>query len=92
MQIFEACAFQDITGQRASKVAGTIDATSDHVEEVVEVLGATHDEALEPAEETEEEKRRRENLLHGPQGEEEAISQDEVDDVISQDDIDSLFD
>lgn len=92
MQIFEACSFQDITGQRVGKVANTIDVTSEQIAEVAGVLGAKHDETVGPAEETEEEKHRRENLLHGPQSDELAVSQDEVDEMIDQDDIDSLFD
>ena len=37
-------------------------------------------------------KHRRENLVHGPQSNNEAITQDDVDKMIGQDDIDSLFD
>lgn len=92
MKIFEACAFQDITGQRASRVTDTINATADQISQVALVLGAKHDETVGDAEETEKEKHARENLLHGPQNGPEAISQDEVDEVIDQDDIDSLFD
>lgn len=92
MQIFEACAFQDITGQRAGKVADTIEATSFQISEVAAVLGRGHDETVGPAEETEEEAHRRENLLHGPQSGALAVTQDEVDEMINQDDIDSLFD
>lgn len=92
MQIFEACAFQDITGQRASRVSDTIQTTAEQIDEVSIILGSKHDETVGAAEETEKEKHRRENLLHGPQGEAEAISQDDVDEVIDQDDIDSLFD
>lgn len=92
MQIFEACAFQDITGQRAGKVADTIQTTSNQISEVAAVLGSAHDETVGPGEETEEEARRRENLLHGPQSGNLAVTQDEVDEMINQDDIDSLFD
>lgn len=92
MQIFEACAFQDITGQRAGKVADTIATTSEQISVVASVLGSAHDKTVGPAEETEEEARRRENLLHGPQSGSQAITQDEVDEMINQDDIDSLFD
>lgn len=46
MQIFEACSFQDITGQRAGKVADTITATSDQISVVAAVLGSAHDEPL----------------------------------------------
>lgn len=92
MQIFEACAFQDITGQRASKVSDTIETASNQISEVAAVLGRAHDETVGPVEETEEDVRRRENLLHGPQSGPLAVTQDEVDEMINQDDIDSLFD
>jgi chemotaxis protein CheZ len=92
MQIFEACAFQDITGQRAARVSDTLQATSAQIDKVVGVLGASHDETVGPAGISEKDQWREDNLLHGPQNEDDAISQDDVDDVINQDDIDSLFD
>lgn len=92
MQIFEACSFQDITGQRVSRVTESIDATREQVDALSDVLGTTHDESVTPAAQTERDKWREDNLLHGPQDQDEALDQGDVDEVISQDDIDSLFD
>jgi len=102
MEIFEACSFQDITGQRISKVVQTIDHIDKRVTAFIEHLRLLHPEIAEApkddAEETAEEKRKRELILHGPQMKGEGVSQDEVDKMLnegsdsSQADIDSLFD
>lgn len=93
MEIFEACAFQDITGQRISKVVGTLNYIDERVNSFVTRLRMNEiDDA--PAEETAEEKRRRELILHGPQHKGEGVSQEDVDamlQVFAQDDIDKLF-
>jgi len=68
MRIFEACSFQDITGQRISKVVETftyIEARLHKVAKLVEGI-----EGLAPAvseEETAAEQRKRELMLNGPQ-------------------------
>ena len=93
--IFEACTFQDITGQRIRKVVRTLSWIEDRVAMLAQKLkmaGAKIDE--EPTEETEDERRMRELILHGPQLAGEGVSQNFVDDVFSssdQDDIDKLF-
>ena len=92
MQIFEACSFQDITGQRVSRVTESIAATSEQVEALSEVLGEGHDATVGPEEASERDEWREENILHGPQDEADAVSQDAVDDLFDQDDIDALFD
>ncbi|MBO0345860.1 chemotaxis protein [Roseibium limicola] len=93
--IFEACTFQDITGQRISKVVATLNYIDERVSAFVEQLRIP--EGLEvQAEETEEERRQREQILHGPQHAGEGVSQDDIDAMMngsgSQDDIDKLFD
>ncbi len=104
MQIFEACSFQDLTGQRISKVVETLNFIDHRISRLAEVIGGgdaeTHLTDLEAASE-----KRKENLiLNGPQSAEDAISQDDVDNMLnggsegdsanapSQDDIDALFD
>ncbi|GGE91655.1 protein phosphatase CheZ [Stappia taiwanensis] len=93
IEIFEACAFQDITGQRISKVVATLNAIDARVSAFVERLRiAEGDDA--PAEETDAERRKRELILHGPQHTGEGVSQDDVDSMMSsgaQDEIDKLF-
>lgn len=95
MEIFQACAFQDITGQRISKVVSTLNVIDHRVTKFIEHLRLKH-EAMEEGgtEETEEERRKRELILHGPQHEGEGVSQDEIDALlgdVGQDDIDKLF-
>ena len=98
--IFEACSFQDITGQRVAKVVETLE----HIEARVsafaaavrtqDIAGALTDEEQQRAE------RKLRLLLHGPQLEGVGIAQPEVDSLLSSDksngnnsqsDIDALF-
>jgi chemotaxis protein CheZ len=90
--IFEACSFQDITGQRIRKVVRTLTWIEDRLAGLAKTLKIDDDEG--EAEETEEERRMRELILHGPQHEGEGVDQNFVDDVMStsdQEDIDALF-
>lgn len=95
MEIFEACSFQDITGQRISKVVNTLVHIEEKIGSLADALGSTLEEAGEE-EETPEERRRRELILNGPALEGEGIGQADVDELMSdgasQDDIDALFD
>ncbi len=86
-KIYEACGFQDITGQRITKVVGALQ----HIEEKVDaLLTAFGDEIAkykaanpqpdsEPVEETPSD----EELLHGPQLKQEAMSQDDIDALLA---------
>lgn len=91
--IFEACTFQDITGQRISKVISTLNYIDERVTAFKEKLRLPEGTG-EDLEETEEERRRRELILHGPQYAGEGISQSDVDAMLAgaQADIDKLFD
>ncbi len=85
MMIFEACSFQDITGQRISKVVETLSYIDKRVNQFADTL-ESRDPSLENRHFDEEEaraaERKRDLLLNGPQ----------LDDVgVSQDDIDQLF-
>jgi chemotaxis protein CheZ len=91
--IFEACSFQDITGQRIRKVVSTLGWIEERLGQLSQRLKIAD---ADPAHhgETEEERRKRELILHGPQMKGEGVSQDFVDDVFAlsnQDDIDKLF-
>ena len=71
--IFEACTFQDITGQRISKVVGTLRYIDERVSSFIEHLRIPEDlDAV--VDETEEERRQRELILHGPQHDGEGVS------------------
>jgi chemotaxis regulatin CheY-phosphate phosphatase CheZ len=79
MKIFEACSFQDITGQRVSKVVGVLKQIEERVGKLANTLGV---EDSAPQEMTAEEKRRHDLLLNGP-----AIGGPET----KQDAIDAMF-
>ena len=100
MKIFEACSFQDITGQRVSKIVKVLTQIEQRIAKLVTSLGVTDDG---PAEMTAEEKRKRDLILHGPAIGGPETAQDDIDSLFeetpadpdkpnSQDDIDSLFD
>lgn len=75
-KIYEACTFQDITGQRISKVVKTLKTIEDKVEALIRLLGDEHGSAGE----AEEESRTGDAaLLNGPQMAGQAISQEEID-------------
>ncbi|HTN39593.1 MAG TPA: protein phosphatase CheZ [Asticcacaulis sp.] len=80
MKIFEACSFQDITGQRVSKVVNVLKQIEERVGKLANTLGV---EDSTPQEMTPEEKRRHDLLLNGP-----AIGGPET----KQDAIDAMFD
>lgn len=91
--IFEACSFQDLTGQRVRKVVKTLAWIEERVSSLAAKLNLADGNAAE-AEETEDERRMRELILHGPQMKGEGVTQTAVDDFFSksdQDDIDKLF-
>lgn len=93
--VFEACSFQDITGQRIRKVVRTLSWIEDRLGQLSDKLQIADTDEPTPEEETAEERRQRELILHGPQMTGEGVSQDFVDDMFSksdQDDIDKLFD
>ena len=77
-EIFQACSFQDITGQRISKVVTTLNALDKRITTLVDKLKIMKIADL-PAEESEAEKRARDLMLHGPQFKGEGVSQDDID-------------
>ena len=94
MEIFEACTFQDITGQRISKVVDTLDHIEKRLERFATVMGV-EDAALV---ETDADRRKRENILNGPALNGPEVAQDTIDkmfdqefETLSQDDLDALF-
>ena len=80
MKIFEACSFQDITGQRVSKVVNVLKQIEERVGRLATTLGV--EDSL-PTELSADEIRRRDLLLNGP-----AIGGPET----RQDAIDAMFD
>jgi chemotaxis protein CheZ len=81
MGIFEACNFQDLTGQRITKVVNTMKFVEQRVDRMMEIWGRdTFDDLPTEPEEIRKTDRGEENrLLNGPQDTEKGISQDEID-------------
>ena len=82
MTIIEACSFQDLSGQRVSKVVNSLRHVESRVARFAEVMGVRDADTFETEEEKAERERAEKNLLNGP-----AIGGPET----SQDDIDALF-
>jgi len=81
MNTIQACSFQDITGQRVTKVARSLTYVEDRVSALTELWGR---DQIEKVDVKGEEKSEDEKLLHGP-----ALDPARS---ISQDEIDALFD
>ncbi len=77
-KIFEACSFQDITGQRITKVVKTLKKIDEKITALLGVLG-TKAPGYEEAEEEVEV-----NLLSGPQLPGNGVSQDDIDKLLSE--------
>lgn len=75
--VFEACSFQDITGQRVSKVVKSVSYVEERINALIEIWGK--DEIDNVDVKAEREKTADEKLMHGPQRAGEGISQDEID-------------
>ena len=80
MRIFEACSFQDITGQRVTKVVKTLSHIDERLTTLLEALGAElADIPVEPENQPEGDAA----LMTGPALEGEGIDQDEVDALLN---------
>lgn len=80
-RIYEACSFQDITGQRVSKVVKVLDTVDERVRALLEKLGQV-DPASEPAGEHKP-VASDEELMNGPQLPGNAMSQADIDDLLA---------
>ena len=79
--VFEACAFQDLTGQRVAKIVKSVSYVETRVNALMEVWGKRELEKVERMSDgklTDDQK-----LLNGPQSKTEAISQDEIDQLFT---------
>lgn len=90
MQIYEGCNFQDLTGQRISKVVNTLKLIETRVNSLVSAFGAEIEEVLRNRPEgdvaaaaPETPVREDADLLNGPQHPETASSQDEIDRLLA---------
>jgi chemotaxis protein CheZ len=65
--IFEACSFQDITGQRIAKVVETLQHIEERVSRFADVMNAKDIDGFLTEQERERAERKQKYLLHGPQ-------------------------
>ncbi len=91
-RIFEACSFQDITGQRISKIIKALQEIEGKIEGLISIFGDNDPEAREQRRERRAAERNKENgaderdereLLEGPQLPENAVSQDDIDALLA---------
>ncbi|PZQ48459.1 MAG: chemotaxis protein [Micavibrio aeruginosavorus] len=85
MQIFEACSFQDITGQRIKNVVTTLRVIEEKIDAIMNSLGhrvgvKTGDERIEKVISVDDEK----SLLNGPQMPDKAITQADIDKLLAE--------
>lgn len=83
-KIYEACSFQDITGQRITKVVKTLKSIEEKVGKLVSVLGKKMPGMFTGGDDDSDEGRTGDAaLLNGPQLPDQAISQEEIDKLLS---------
>lgn len=86
-RIYEACGFQDITGQRVSKVVTALQNIENKIDELIGAFGEESEEERETRHRRREDERERlrqeavasGDLREGPQLPETAVSQDDID-------------
>jgi chemotaxis protein CheZ len=88
--IFEACSFQDITGQRITKVVKTLKVIETKIEDMLAAFGDEMAKARKEQRKAEAEAEAQPDstsadadLLHGPQKEGDGISQDDIDALLA---------
>jgi chemotaxis protein CheZ len=79
MKVYDACSFQDITGQRINKVLRTIEEIEGRVVKLVTLFGGELPEGYVPKDIPERVERPDEALMDGPQLAGEKPSQDDID-------------
>jgi chemotaxis protein CheZ len=81
MVIFEACSFQDITGQRIAKVVETLQHIEERVSRFADVMQAKDIDGFLNESERERAERKEKFLLHGPQLAGGGVDQAKVDEM-----------
>ncbi|MFV2092343.1 MAG: protein phosphatase CheZ [Hyphomicrobiales bacterium] len=94
MRIFEACSFQDITGQRVSKVVEALQDIDERVSRISAAFGAATAPADKSDRENARDTRKRDLILNGPAMAGEGVDQSDIDKLLTDDQsaIDALFD
>ncbi|MBT6031421.1 MAG: hypothetical protein HOH19_02515 [Kordiimonadaceae bacterium] len=90
MKIFEACSFQDITGQRISKVVKTLNDVEERVGKLISILGITNpgigSKDAKPILDPSTGEYDDDDLLNGPALVGEGIDQSEIDNLLDEED------
>ncbi|HEY8381001.1 MAG TPA: protein phosphatase CheZ [Microvirga sp.] len=79
LQIFEACSFQDITGQRINKVVDALNQVEKRLGRFADAVNVRDTSDAPDPEEALRQARREVLLLNGPQADGEGIAQDDID-------------
>lgn len=79
MNIFEACSFQDLTGQRITKVVETLEYIDERISRFTTAIGAEDTQVPITAKEKKRQKRKKDQILNGPAHEGQGVSQEEID-------------
>ncbi len=79
IEIFEACTFQDITGQRIAKVVETLKRMETRFDRLLATLPTADDAAYDCDVEKARDERARQQILNGPQIEGPQVDQDAID-------------
>jgi chemotaxis protein CheZ len=83
MVIFEACSFQDITGQRIAKVVETLQHIEERVSRFADVMQAKDIDGFLTESERQRAERKEKYLLHGPQLAGAGVDQSKVDEMFA---------
>lgn len=83
LRIFEACSFQDLTGQRVGKVVETLKTIETRVQRFAKAVNARDVQSYSDAAEELRAKRARDLMLNGPQLSGKGNDQDSVDDLFN---------
>ena len=81
--IFEACSFQDLTGQRIAKVVETLEHIEARVARFATAVRVDEAAGLLSEREAAEAARKQRLLLHGPQSEGKGIGQNDIDELFA---------
>lgn len=83
MAIFEACSFQDLTGQRVNKIVETVEIIEERINLLCNMLDMEALGGLPPTEEklSAKEQRKKDLILHGPQDDGDGVSQSDIDNM-----------
>lgn len=87
--VFEACSFQDITGQRVTKVVNILKFVEERINSIILTWG--REELTKVVVELKGEQDPDKKLLNGPQLPGQGVSQADVDKMLAQTEIDKLF-